>query len=104
MRKQSWFVVSAMLAAVAPWACSQTPGVPTTSSGTGGSMAQHSASSGAGGLDCTGILSMGSCDDCLQASCCQSYADCADDSNCFNCVFGGSTDPTCADPAIAALS
>lgn len=110
MREQSWIVVSAMLAGAAPWACSQVQ-FNTTAAGTGGSSSQSSAhasgvvtSTGAGGLDCTGILQMGPCDDCLQASCCVSYADCANDSDCFNCVFAGSTDAVCMDPTTTALS
>src|SRR4051812_41645848 len=113
MRKQPWIVVSVMLAAAAPWACSHTVEELTTGSGTGGGSASHVSAShssgpvtstGTGGLDCTGILMAGPCDDCLQASCCQVYSDCANDANCFNCVFGGSTDATCMDPATTAIS
>jgi hypothetical protein len=103
MRKQSWIVVSVMLAAVAPWACSQTVG-PLTGTGTGGSTSGSVGSTGTGGLDCTGILKQGACDDCLRASCCQTYADCAADTSCDNCLFQGSTDAVCMDAATTALS
>jgi len=115
MNKHSWLILAALLAPLAPAACSVTSVDPTGSGGSTSSAAATTTSvasttstsattSGVGGGDCVGIFPAGACATCGEASCCTEGAACDVTEGCIGCVY--SSDPSCTEknkPVVDAL-